>query len=155
MSAICIRFNDTGLNDAESKDLHAEVAQRVERTAASGYPPPNSKAKPDFRINPVNFRTRQEHMEDYSIFFSKSVMRSCARRPRESCRGWVNGRAIRNLFYQGTLLWEMPMMSYEPTSGQRRRRPRETATSGLPVIRPLTLRFGRESNICVLASVIN
>jgi aromatic-L-amino-acid decarboxylase len=32
MSAICIRFKGGDLSEAESKDLHAEVAQRVERS---------------------------------------------------------------------------------------------------------------------------
>lgn len=61
----------------------------------------------------------------------------------------------KSILSRNALVGDLPMMSYEPTSGQRRRRPRENVTSGLPVIRPLTLRFGRESNICVLASVIN
>ena len=48
MSAICIRFKGAGLNEAESKDLHAEVAQRVARSGPSGYQPLSSKAKPGF-----------------------------------------------------------------------------------------------------------
>ncbi len=71
MSAICIRFNGTGLNDAESKDLHAEVAQRVERSGRFWISTTELKGKTWFRINPVNFRTRQEHMEELFHFLQQ------------------------------------------------------------------------------------
>jgi aromatic-L-amino-acid/L-tryptophan decarboxylase len=63
MSAICIRFKGGDLDEAESKDLHAEVAQRVERSGRFWISTTELKGKTWFRINPVNFRTRQEHME--------------------------------------------------------------------------------------------
>lgn len=63
MSAICIRFKGVGLDEAESKDLHAEVAQRVEQSGRFWISTTELKGKTWFRINPVNFRTRQEHME--------------------------------------------------------------------------------------------
>src|SRR5580704_12841341 len=71
MSAICIRFNGTGLNEAESKDLHAEVAQRVERSGRFWISTTELKGKTWFRINPVNFRTRQEHMEELFHFLQQ------------------------------------------------------------------------------------
>jgi aromatic-L-amino-acid/L-tryptophan decarboxylase len=64
MSAICIRFKDTDLDERESKDLHAEVAQRVERSGRFWMSTTELKGKTWFRINPVNFRTRQEHMDE-------------------------------------------------------------------------------------------
>jgi aromatic-L-amino-acid/L-tryptophan decarboxylase len=64
MSAICIRFRGDGLNETESKDLHAEVAQRVERSGRFWMSTTELKGKTWFRINPVNFRTRKEHMEE-------------------------------------------------------------------------------------------
>jgi hypothetical protein len=64
MSAVCIRFRGDGLNETESKDLHAEVAQRVERSGRFWMSTTELKGKTWFRINPVNFRTRQEHMEE-------------------------------------------------------------------------------------------
>jgi aromatic-L-amino-acid/L-tryptophan decarboxylase len=64
MSAICIRFRRAGLSEAESKNLHAEVAQRVERSGRFWISTTELKGKTWFRINPVNFRTRQEHMEE-------------------------------------------------------------------------------------------
>jgi aromatic-L-amino-acid decarboxylase len=64
MSAICVRFKGAGLNEAGSKELHAEVAQRVERSGRFWMSTTELKGKSWFRINPVNFRTRQEHMEE-------------------------------------------------------------------------------------------
>ena len=63
MSAICIRFKNGGRNQEESKELHAEVAQRVERSGRFWMSTTELKGKTWFRINPVNFRTREEHME--------------------------------------------------------------------------------------------
>jgi aromatic-L-amino-acid/L-tryptophan decarboxylase len=63
MSAICIRFRDAELGVRESKRLHAEVAQRVEQSGRFWISTTELKGKTYFRINPVNFRTRQEHME--------------------------------------------------------------------------------------------
>ena len=63
MSAICIRFKRNGLSETASKKLHAEVAQRVEQSGRFWISTTELKGKTWFRINPVNFRTRQEHME--------------------------------------------------------------------------------------------
>ncbi len=64
MSAICIRFKKAGSNEAGAKELHAEVAQRVERSGRFWISTTELKGKTWFRINPVNFRTRQQHMEE-------------------------------------------------------------------------------------------
>jgi aromatic-L-amino-acid decarboxylase len=64
MSAICVRFKGAGLSEADSKELHAEVAQRVERSGRFWMSTTELKGKTWFRINPVNFRTREEHMEE-------------------------------------------------------------------------------------------
>jgi aromatic-L-amino-acid/L-tryptophan decarboxylase len=64
MSAICIRFQGSELAEAESKDFHAEVAQRVEQGGRFWISTTELKGKTWFRINPVNFRTRKEHMEE-------------------------------------------------------------------------------------------
>jgi len=64
MSAICIRFKSAGLNETESKKLHAEAAQRVEQSGHFWISTTELKEKTWFRINPVNFRTREEHMEE-------------------------------------------------------------------------------------------
>jgi aromatic-L-amino-acid/L-tryptophan decarboxylase len=64
MSAICIRFKDAQLDVRESKELHAEVAQRIEQSGRFWISTTELKGQTYFRINPVNFRTRQEHMEE-------------------------------------------------------------------------------------------
>src|SRR5690242_4146520 len=61
MSAICIRFK--GVEGQDAKELHAEVAQRVEQSGRFWMSTTELKGKSWFRINPVNFRTREEHME--------------------------------------------------------------------------------------------
>jgi aromatic-L-amino-acid/L-tryptophan decarboxylase len=63
MSAICVRYRGAGLDEAESKNLHAEVARRVEQSGKFWISTTELKGKSWFRINPVNFRTRAEHME--------------------------------------------------------------------------------------------
>ncbi len=64
MSAICIRYKGAELSEADSKTLHAEVAQRVEQSGRFWISTTELKGKTWFRINPVNFRTRQEHIEE-------------------------------------------------------------------------------------------
>ena len=64
MSAICIRYKRGDLGETDSKNLHAEVAQRIEQSGRFWISTTELKGKAWFRINPVNFRTRQEHMEE-------------------------------------------------------------------------------------------
>jgi glutamate/tyrosine decarboxylase-like PLP-dependent enzyme len=64
MSAICIRFKGAGLDERQSKELHAEVAQRIEQSGRFWMSTTELKRKNWFRINPVNFRTREKHMEE-------------------------------------------------------------------------------------------
>jgi aromatic-L-amino-acid/L-tryptophan decarboxylase len=63
MSAICIRYSVAGLNEADSKKLHAGVVKRVEQSGKFWISTTELKGRAWFRINPVNFRTRNEHME--------------------------------------------------------------------------------------------
>jgi aromatic-L-amino-acid/L-tryptophan decarboxylase len=64
MSAICIRYKNARLNESEARKLHAEVARRVEQGGRFWISTTELKGKAWFRINPVNFRTREEHMEE-------------------------------------------------------------------------------------------
>jgi glutamate/tyrosine decarboxylase-like PLP-dependent enzyme len=64
MSAICIRYWNAGLSEPEAKQLHAEVASRVEKSGRFWISTTELKGKSWFRINPVNFRTREHHMEE-------------------------------------------------------------------------------------------
>ena len=63
MSAICIRFSAGNLDEAASKRLHAHVVERVEKSGKFWISTTELKGKTWFRINPVNFRTRTEHMD--------------------------------------------------------------------------------------------
>lgn len=63
MSAICIRYVGNGAERIDEKQLHAEVADRVEKNGKFWIGTTELKGKMWFRINPVNFRTRQEHMD--------------------------------------------------------------------------------------------
>jgi aromatic-L-amino-acid decarboxylase len=68
MSAICIRYRSAHLAGADwdetrSKELHAEVARRVEQSGKFWISTAELKGKWWFRVNPVNFRTRKEHMD--------------------------------------------------------------------------------------------
>ena len=63
MSAICIRYRREGLDEAGAKKLHADVVERVEKSGRFWISTTELKGKTWFRINPVNFRTRTEHME--------------------------------------------------------------------------------------------
>ena len=71
MSAICIRYRAVGLDEAQSKDLHAEVARRVESSGKFWISTTELKGKAWFRINPVNFRTRTEHMDQLLALLEK------------------------------------------------------------------------------------
>ena len=62
MSAICIRYR--GADEANSKILHAHVVRRVEQSEKFWISTTELKGKTWFRINPVNFRTRTEYMEE-------------------------------------------------------------------------------------------
>lgn len=80
MSAVCIRFKGADVSEDESKNLHAEVAQRVEQSGRFWISTTELKGKTWFRINPVNFRTRQEHMDALFAFL------------QEGCRSLAHGR---------------------------------------------------------------
>jgi aromatic-L-amino-acid/L-tryptophan decarboxylase len=63
MSAICLRYRAAGLDESVSRNLHADVARRIEHGGRFWISTTELKGRSWFRINPVNFRTRTEHME--------------------------------------------------------------------------------------------
>lgn len=63
MSAICIRYRGADMGEAQSKEFHAEVASRVEQSGKFWISTTELKGKAWFRINPVNFRTRTQHID--------------------------------------------------------------------------------------------
>ena len=63
MSAICLRYRNADLDEVQSKELHTKVARRVEQGGKFWFSTTELKGKTWFRVNPVNFRTRTEHMD--------------------------------------------------------------------------------------------
>ncbi len=63
LSAICLRYRGADLDQAHSRELHTEVARRIEQSGKFWFSTTELKGKMYFRISPVNFRTRTEHMD--------------------------------------------------------------------------------------------
>src|SRR6202050_798626 len=63
LSAICVRYRGADLDEAQSKQLHVEVARRVEQSGKFWFSTTELKGKAYFRISPLNFRTRTEHID--------------------------------------------------------------------------------------------
>jgi aromatic-L-amino-acid decarboxylase len=63
LSAICIRYRAAGLDAVQLKDLHGEVARRIEESGKFWISTTELKGKTWFRMSPLNFRTRTEHMD--------------------------------------------------------------------------------------------
>jgi glutamate/tyrosine decarboxylase-like PLP-dependent enzyme len=64
MSALCFRYTPPGLEEPESARLHAAVARRVEDSGRFWISTTVLKGRTWFRVNPVNIRTRLEHMDE-------------------------------------------------------------------------------------------
>jgi aromatic-L-amino-acid decarboxylase len=71
MSAVCIRFRAAALGENDAKQLHATVVERVEKSGKFWISTTELKGKTWFRINPVNFRTRAQHMEQLLALLEK------------------------------------------------------------------------------------
>jgi aromatic-L-amino-acid decarboxylase len=63
MSAVCLRYRRAGMDEERLARLHALVARRVEEDGRFWISTTVLKGRTWFRINPVNFRTRPEHMD--------------------------------------------------------------------------------------------
>ena len=75
MSAICIRYRGAGVREADAKAFHVEVVNRIEAAGRFWISTTELKGKTYFRINPVNFRTRTEHIEELFA----TLKRECAK----------------------------------------------------------------------------
>jgi glutamate/tyrosine decarboxylase-like PLP-dependent enzyme len=71
LSAICIRYRGADPDHAQSRELHTEVAKRVEQSGKFWFSTTELKGKMYFRISPVNFRTRTEHMDQLLAFLDQ------------------------------------------------------------------------------------
>ena len=81
MSAICIRYRAAGLAEPDSARLHAEVVRRVEESGRFWISTTFLKGRTWFRINPVNLRTRAEHMDELLAML------------RRECERWLHGQS--------------------------------------------------------------
>ncbi|GAB4326200.1 MAG: aminotransferase class I/II-fold pyridoxal phosphate-dependent enzyme [Candidatus Zixiibacteriota bacterium] len=63
MSAICIRYCPEEFSPDVAAKLHATVAKRIAAQGRFWFSTTVMKGQTWFRINPVNFRTRMEHMD--------------------------------------------------------------------------------------------
>lgn len=64
MSAVCLHYKTPQLSAEESKQLHFEVARRIEKGGRFWFASTEMKGTTWFRINPVNIHTTIRHMED-------------------------------------------------------------------------------------------
>jgi glutamate/tyrosine decarboxylase-like PLP-dependent enzyme len=63
MSAVGIRYRGAGTSGADLDSLHLRVARRVQSGGQFWISTTELKGRTWFRVNPVNFRTRLEHMD--------------------------------------------------------------------------------------------
>lgn len=63
MSAVCLRYQRAGRSEQQLAHLHGEVARQIERAGRFWIGTTMLKGRSWFRVNPVNFRTRTEHVE--------------------------------------------------------------------------------------------
>jgi aromatic-L-amino-acid decarboxylase len=78
MSAVCIRYaprEGGGLAEPEAARIHREVAREIERQGRFWIATTELKGRSHFRICPVNFRTRPEHVDELFA----TLRRECAR----------------------------------------------------------------------------
>lgn len=64
MSTVCLRYTAGKRSEEELGALHATVAREVEQSGRFWIATTALKGKSWLRVNPVNFRTRMEHMDE-------------------------------------------------------------------------------------------
>lgn len=64
MSAVCVRYAPDGLTEAEAARIHRVVSREIEKQGKFWFSTTELKGQSYFRICPVNFRTRPEHIDD-------------------------------------------------------------------------------------------
>ncbi|MQA89508.1 MAG: aminotransferase class I/II-fold pyridoxal phosphate-dependent enzyme [Gemmatimonas sp.] len=74
LSAVCLRYSPATVPDEELSSLHARVARRVEESGRFWISTTELKGDAYFRVNPVNFRTRIEDIDELFRF----LVRVCA-----------------------------------------------------------------------------
>jgi aromatic-L-amino-acid/L-tryptophan decarboxylase len=72
MSAVCVRYLGRGADEQTLRPLHARVARRVEQSGRFWISTTVLKGLTYFRINPVNIRTRDEHIDGLFAFLAEA-----------------------------------------------------------------------------------
>jgi glutamate/tyrosine decarboxylase-like PLP-dependent enzyme len=78
MSAVCVRYAPEGLGEEDAARIHREVSREIEKQGKFWFSTTELKGKSYFRICPVNFRTRPEHIDDLFA----TLRRECERAAR-------------------------------------------------------------------------
>ncbi len=71
MSAVCLRYDPGGLTENQVGGIHHKVARRIEDQGRFWLSTTFLKKKWWFRVNPINFRTRSEHMDELMDLLEK------------------------------------------------------------------------------------
>lgn len=79
MSAVCIRYTGGNLDESRRAELHHEVAVRAEAGGRFWFATTVLKGQTYFRINPVNFRTRAEHIDELFSWLTEECRASGGR----------------------------------------------------------------------------
>jgi aromatic-L-amino-acid decarboxylase len=82
MSAICVRSTLCDPDEDRSVRLHRTVARRIQEGGRFWISTNVAKGHHWFRINPVNFRTRDEHMDELLDLLAEECAQETATQPR-------------------------------------------------------------------------
>lgn len=78
MSVLCLRYAPEGISEERAGRLHDRVARRVEERGRFWISTTVLKGRAHFRVNPVNFRTRREHMEELFALLEEECARTAS-----------------------------------------------------------------------------
>lgn len=73
MSAICLRYDPGSTSEEEIAGIHRRVARRIEERGEFWISTTRLAGRAAFRINPINYRTRGEHID--RLF--ETILREC------------------------------------------------------------------------------
>jgi aromatic-L-amino-acid decarboxylase len=76
MSAICLHYHSPRLTPEQSRQLHFEVARRIEQSGRFWFATTEMKGQTWFRINPVNLHTTIEHIEQLYDLLKKTCQKT-------------------------------------------------------------------------------
>jgi aromatic-L-amino-acid decarboxylase len=87
MSALCIRWRAPDLEERMAGPLHVDVARRIEESGRFWMSTTFLDGRTWFRINPVNFRTRTEHIDQLLELLRAECRLAMERTTRAADRG--------------------------------------------------------------------